>query len=186
MSAPTRSGWDRTSAHWVGTPWATVIRSPTMTATASAARHGLGVITVVTPWAVSSQTRVIEPTWAKGNGDSRRSPGSDSTSVPAATAARQAWSKTAPLGSPVVPLVHTTATGSSGARLGHRMGAGPPVAACTSDRSSTVPDGPPGRGAPSSVTVTAGAVRSRMEVTSGPPRRRLMPEVTAPRRAAAA
>ena len=73
---------------------------------------GVGVITVVTPLAISSQVRVIDPTWAKGSGESRRSPGAESTSVPAATAARQAWSNTAPLGSPVVPLVHTTATGS--------------------------------------------------------------------------
>ena len=58
------------------------MRSAAMTATASAAFHGVGVMTVVTPLAASSQTRVMDPTWANGRGDSRRSPGSDSTSVP--------------------------------------------------------------------------------------------------------
>ena len=111
-SAPSRSGWASTSAHWVGTPWATVIRSSAITRMASAARQGVGVMTVVTALAISSHMRVIDPTWAKGSGDSRRSPGSERTSVPSATARRLAWSKTAPLGIPVVPLVHTTATGS--------------------------------------------------------------------------
>ncbi len=87
-SAWAMSGWARTSAHWVGTPWATVIRSSAMIRMASAARHGVGVMTVVTPWAISSQVRVIDPTWANGSGDRRRSPIADSTSVPAATAAR--------------------------------------------------------------------------------------------------
>ena len=117
-SAVANSGRASTSAHWVGTPWPTVIRSASRTATASAARHGVGVITVVTPLAASSHIRVIEPTWANGSGDSRRSPGSDSTSVPSATARRLSWSNTAPFGSPVVPLVHTTATGSVGSSTG--------------------------------------------------------------------
>ena len=155
--------------------------------TVSAARHGVGVITVVTPLAISSQVRVMEPTWAKGSGDRRRSPGSDSTSVPAATAARLAWSKTAPLGSPVVPLVHTTATGSSGARSGNTGGGGPGgrVAHRRPVEHRRRP-GPAGSGAPSSTTVTAGRVRSRIDRTSGRPRRRLMPEVIAPSRVAAA
>ncbi len=74
-SASSRPGSASTSAHWVGTPWATVMRSAAMTITASAARHGDGVITVVMAWAASSHSRVIDPTWANGNGDSRRSPG---------------------------------------------------------------------------------------------------------------
>ena len=62
---------------------------------ASSARHGVGVITVVTALAISSQARVMYATWANGNGDSRRSPGWLSTSVPRATAARLAWSNDA-------------------------------------------------------------------------------------------
>ena len=155
-SAPASSGRARTSAHWVGTPWATVIRSASMTATASEARHGVGVMTVVMPLAASSQVLVIEPTWAKGRGDSRRSPGSDSTSVPSATARRLSWSNTAPFGSPVVPLVHTTATGSDGAVTGHAAGDGPPVAAVHRARVRTAPVGPVGTVASSSTTVTTG------------------------------
>ena len=143
-SAVARSGWASTRAHWVGTPWATVIRSSAMIRTASAARQGVGVITVVIPLAISSQVRVIDPTWANGSGDSRRSPGSESTSVPSATAARLAWSNTAPLGSPVVPLVHTTATGSVGDSSGQRPGGVRRRRPRTVDRSSTVPVGPDG------------------------------------------
>ena len=176
-----------TSAHWVGTPWATVMRSSAMIRTASAAFHGVGVITVVIPLAASSQVRVIDPTWAKGSGDSRRSPGSERVSVPAATAARRRWSKTAPLGRPVVPLVHTTATGSVGSSWGFFASwARRAAAARASDRRSRVPTGPPGTSAPSSTTVTVGRVRSRMDRTSAAPRRGLTPEVTAPSRAAAA
>ena len=89
-SAASRSGCAITSAHWVGTPWATVIRSASTMRMVSAARHGVGVITVVIALAISSHIRVIEPTWANGSGDRRRSPGSDSTSVPSATA-RNRW-----------------------------------------------------------------------------------------------
>ncbi len=188
-SAVSSPGWASrasTRDHWVGTPWATVIRSCSMMRTASAARHGVGVITVVIPLAISSQGRAIDPTWAKGKGDSRRSPGSDSTSVPSATAARLAWSKTAPLGSPDVPLVQTTATGSCRDSFGHRDGAAPPVALHTVERSSTAPDRPACGAAPSSTTVTVGRVRCRMDRASADPSRRLIPEVTAPRRAAAA
>ncbi len=185
-SAVASSGRSSTRAHWVGTPWATVIRSASITGTASAARHGDGVITVVIPLAASSQIRVMDPTWANGRGDNRRSPGSDRTSVPSATARRLPWSNTAPFGSPVVPLVHTTATGSSGIAAGHVGGGGPSAAPAQSLRKRTVPAGPSGAGAPSSTTVTAGRVRSRIEVTSGVPSRRLMPEVIAPSRTAAA
>ena len=181
-----RSGWARTRAHWVGTPWATVIRSSPMTRMVSAARHGVGVITVVTALAISSQVRVMEPTWANGSGERRRSPGSDSTSVPDATAARASWSNTAPLGSPVVPLVHTTATGSVGDSSGNPGGGGPVMASVTADRRSTSPVGPAGGVASSSTTVTTGRVRSRIDRTSRWPRRRLMPDVIAPSRVAAA
>ena len=118
------------------------MRSASMTGTASAARHGVGVMTVVTPLAASSQIRVMEPTWANGSGDRRRSPGSDRTSVPSATARGLSWSKTAPFGRPVVPLVQTTATGSDGWTAGHDDGAGP-AAARRRGRVRTVPVGPP-------------------------------------------
>ena len=185
-SASASSGRASTSAHWVGTPWATVMRSADRTATASAAFQGVGVITVVTPLAASSQTRVIEPTWANGSGESRRSPASDSTSVPSATARRLSWSNTAPLGRPVVPLVHTTATGSVGWSSGQAIGAGPSAAARQVARARTVPVGPDGGSSPSSTIVTTGRVRSTMEDTSGAPSRRLTPDVTAPSRAMAA
>ena len=58
-SAARRSGLASMSAHWVGTPWATVTRSSAMIRTASSARHGVGVMTVVMPWAISSQARVM-------------------------------------------------------------------------------------------------------------------------------
>ena len=47
------------SAHCVGTPWATVTLSSAMIRTASSARHGVGVMTVVTALAISSQARVM-------------------------------------------------------------------------------------------------------------------------------
>ena len=141
-SARSRSSSSSTRAHWVGTPWATVTPSATITSSASVARHGVGVITVVISWTTAFHARVMYPTWAKGSGESRRSPGRLRTSVPAATAARFAWSKTAPLGRPVVPLVHTTATGSDGSGRFTRVGPGPSSAAATSARSTTVPRGP--------------------------------------------
>src|SRR5664280_479801 len=185
-SASASSGLASTRAHWVGTPCPTVIRSAAMIDTVSAARHGVGVMTVVMALAASSQTRVIDPTWANGRGDSRRSPGAESTSVPSATARRLSWLNTAPLGRPVVPLVHTTATGSDACRPGHDGGGGPEAARVQSARVTTVPTGPPGTGAPSSTMVTTGRVRSMTEVVSRGARRRLMPEVIAPRRTTAA
>ena len=47
------------SAHWVGTPWATVTPSPAMIRMASSARHGVGVMMVVMALAISSQARVM-------------------------------------------------------------------------------------------------------------------------------
>ncbi len=47
------------SAHCVGTPWATVTRSSAMMRMASSARHGVGVMMVVTALAISSQARVM-------------------------------------------------------------------------------------------------------------------------------
>ena len=58
-SAPSRSGWASIKAHCVGTPWPTVTRSLVSSSMADAAVHGWGVITVVTPWAISSQARVM-------------------------------------------------------------------------------------------------------------------------------
>jgi hypothetical protein len=180
-----------TSCHCVGTPWPTVTRSEAMIARASDARHGAGVITVVMPWAISSQTLVMEPTWAKGSGERRRSPGRLSASAPSLTAARHRWSKTAPLGRPVVPLVHTTATGSSSCSTGRVRGGGPSQAACASSRVTNAPGpapAPEGSATPraGSTTVTAGAARATMLATSAGPRRGLTPLVTAPSRSAAA
>ncbi len=186
-SACSKSGWASISAHWVGTPCPTVTRSPTRSSMAVAAVHGWGAMTVVTPWAISSHGRVMYPTWAKGNGDSRRSPGCDRTSVPAATAARLRWSKTAPFGTPVDPLVHTTATGSAAASVANR-GARSAAASARSRRSTSCPAS--GGTAASatrarSTTVTAGRVRAVMEACSAGARRRFTPVVMAPRRAAA-
>ena len=47
------------SAHCVGTPWPTVTASSAMTRMASSARHGVGVMTVVTALPISSQARVM-------------------------------------------------------------------------------------------------------------------------------
>ncbi len=107
--------------------------------------------------------------------------------MPAATAARFAWSKTAPLGRPVVPLVHTTATGSDGSGRFTRVGPGPSSAAATSARSTTVPEDP-GRVTPSigSTTVTTGWARAVMLSSSAGPRRGFTPLVTAPSAMAAA
>ena len=89
------------------------------------------------------------------------------TSVPSATAAKLAWSNKAPLGRPVVPLVHTSATGSCPPREGHAGGAAPPQAPCTSALVSRGTAGRPG-GTPTSGSATnrEGAVRSRIEATS--------------------
>src|ERR1035437_10866482 len=81
-SAESRSGWVITRAHWVGTPWATVIRSSTITEMAEAAFQGVGVITVVTPWTTSSQERGLDPTWAHGSGGGRGWHGPDKVSGP--------------------------------------------------------------------------------------------------------
>ncbi len=174
--------------YWVGTPWATVTDSAAMMRTASSARHGVGVMIVVTTLAISSQARVMYATWAKGSGDSRRSPGWLSASVPRATAARLAWSKSAPFGLPVVPLVHTTATGSCGARSGHRCGGSPAHHVATSARSitSTPPTAGGNAVASGSVTTSTGAARSRMDAISPAPMRGLIPDVIAPRRSNAA
>ncbi len=154
---------------------------------ASSALHGVGVMTVVTAWAISSQSRVMYPTCAKGSGESRRSPGWLKASVPRATAARLAWSKSAPLGLPVVPLVQTTATGSCAARSGHRPGGSPVHVAAMSARSTTSTPVTSGTGgAPGSATRSTGAARSMMEATSPAPMRGLMPEAIAPRRSSPA
>ncbi len=158
-----------------------------MMRSASSARHGVGVMMVVTALAISSQARVMYPTCANGNGDSRRSPGWLSTSVPRATAARLAWSNNAPLGCPVVPLVQTTATGSCGDSAGQRGGGAASQAARTSARSATGTGGSSGRDAASgSTTRSTGAARSTMDTISPAPRRGLMPDAMAPRRASAA
>ena len=47
------------SAHCVGTPWATVTPSSAMMRMASSARHGVGVMMVVTALPISSQARVM-------------------------------------------------------------------------------------------------------------------------------
>ena len=143
---------------------------------------------VVTALAISSQARVMYPTCAKGSGESRRSPGWLKTSVARATAARLTWSKIAPFGFPVVPLVQTTATGSSGWSSGHDVGGEPGQASRASALSTTGTvvcsgsDPPPW----ASTTTSVGETRSTMDATSAPPSRGLMPEVMAPRRSAAA
>ena len=140
-----------------------------MSARAAPAFHGVGVITVVMRWASSSHTRVMDPTWLNGVADRRRSPIRLSTPAPAAMARRQPWSNTAPLGAPVVPLVHTMATGSSVAIAGRAVNAGSSAAAATS---------------PGSSRVTTGSARSMIERTSDGPSRGLRPVVMAPTRIA--
>ena len=109
--------------------------------------------------------------------------------MPAATARRLAWSNTAPLGTPVDPLVHTMATGSwaSGVRRGAGVWARAPAGA-RARRASTVPacGGIESSGtAAVSTTVTAGRTRAVIEACSAAPMRRFMPVVMAPIRAAA-
>ncbi len=58
-SACSSSGLPSIRAHWVGTPWPTVTRSSAMIRMASSALQGVGVITVVTACATSSQVRVM-------------------------------------------------------------------------------------------------------------------------------
>ena len=57
-----RAGWRSISSHWVGTPWATVTRSTSISLSASEAVQGAGVITVVMTFAISSHARVMVPT----------------------------------------------------------------------------------------------------------------------------
>ena len=124
-----------------------------------------------------------------GEGQRRQPPvpGWLSTSVPRATAARLAWSKSAPLGWPVVPLVQTTATGSDEASCGQAVR--PPlvhqVRASARVTTSAVPasgSGPPPRGRPP-------GGRARPGPGWRPPRRApmrgLIPDVMAPRRSSA-
>jgi hypothetical protein len=85
-------------------------------------------------------------------------------------AARLSWSKTAPFGRPVVPLVHTIATGSDGSIDGRRAG-GP---SSHHDAMSS-----------SAVITVRGRACSMIPATSAGPSRRLMPDVIAPRRIAA-
>ena len=100
-------------------------------------------------------------------------------------AAMAAWSNTAPLGTPVVPLVHTTHAGSESAISGSAAVGAVENAASRSWSRSTVPGlTPDGGSMPSPVTVTTGSVRSRMLACSRGPRRRLMAEVIAPARSA--
>ena len=61
-------GWSNISRYWVGTPWATVTRSRSISRSVSPAVHGVGAITVVIRCSSSSHTRVMVPTWAKGSG----------------------------------------------------------------------------------------------------------------------
>ncbi len=102
-------------------------------------------------------------------------------------AARLAWSNTAPLGWPLVPLVHTTATTSSSCSAGRRRG--PPAAATSarSLRSTTLhpSGGGDGNRAGSSQMSNRGATRLNMLATSPGPSLVLIPELIAPRRMAA-
>src|SRR5690349_4402955 len=79
-------------------------------------------MTDVITWEISSHGRVMVATCAHGTGDSRRSNGSDSTPLAAATAAGLSWSNHTPFGRPVVPPVQQTTTGWSGGRLGRAGG----------------------------------------------------------------
>ena len=180
-SAPSRSGWASTRAHWVGTPWATVIRSSAMIRMVSAARHGVGVITVVTPLAISSQVRVIDPTWAKGGGTAA-GPRLGQHVGAGGHRGQAGVVEHRPLGQPGGPAgPHHGHRIRSVTDSGNRPAAGPSAAATQSARPMTTsPAGPAGDGAPSSTTVTAGRVRSRIERTSVGPRRRLIPEVIGP------
>ena len=58
-SAVAMSGWDSINDHCVGTPWATVTRSRSMSRRASTAFQGVGVMTVVIARSSSSHTRVM-------------------------------------------------------------------------------------------------------------------------------
>ena len=53
------SGWARTSAHWVGTPWPTVTASFSMSRIVVPAVQGVGVITVAIILEISSQALVM-------------------------------------------------------------------------------------------------------------------------------
>jgi hypothetical protein len=58
-SVAAMSGCDSINDHCVGTPWATVTRSHSMSRSASTAFHGVGVMTVVIARSSSSHTRVM-------------------------------------------------------------------------------------------------------------------------------
>ena len=169
----------------VGTPWPTVARSRCMRRRVSPAFHGDGVIRVQITFTSSSQTRVMEPTCANGSGEMRRSPGALITPAQSAVARRHSWSNTAPLGTPVVPLVHTMATVSVGSACTRRASGSPGGASRTTWRSITC-HGPAGIGAvsarPASVITTLGSARVMMLSTSARPRRGFTPLVIAPSR----
>ncbi len=92
---------------------------------------------------------------------------------------------TAPLGTPVVPLVQMMQTGSSADSAGSVPGGSAAKASFSASTGRTRPGSTPsGTRAPSPTTVTAGSVREMMLACSAGPRRRLTAEVIAPTRAA--
>ena len=107
-----------------------------------------------------------------------------------ADASMARWSNHAPLGRPVVPLVHTMQTGSPGSRRGRSVSAVPAVhAAATSARGIMHL----GRGRAAGNRERVALVQQRDRLTPlqdrgdlAGPRRVLMPVATAPRRVHAA
>ena len=91
------------------------------------------------------------------------------------------WSYTAPLGTPVVPLVQTMQAGSVAATSGRSARGSAAKAAGSSASARIVPAATPsGSSTPVPTTVTTGSLRSKMLRCSVAPRRTLIAAVIAP------
>ncbi len=164
--------------HCVGTPWPTVTRSRAISRSVSAAVHGVDGMIVVMTFSISSHGRLMYPTCANGIGANRRSNCSPIAPAPSATAARLSWSNTAPFGIPVVPLVHTIATGSCGSSAGS-VGAASAYAGASCERLIAVPRARMPGARRCQRARAARCVRGCSSISGGPSRG-LMPDVIAP------
>ena len=92
--------------------------SATICSSIDSAVHGVAVSTQLMTNSTWSQSLFMYPACANGTGMRRTSWYALRMSLSRADASSARWSNHAPLGSPVVPLVHTMHTGSSGRRTG--------------------------------------------------------------------
>ena len=186
------ASWGRSTSfdHCVGTPHPIVACSVTICSSIDSAVHGVAVSTQLMTNSTWSQSLFMYPACANGTGIRRTSWYALRMSLNRADASSARWSNHAPFGSPVVPLVHTMQTGSSGSRCGRSGNAVPACHAAATSALDIITAGVGASGGTAKVAAScrsaAGSQRCRMAATSPGPRRVLMPVATAPRRVHAA